>query len=118
VALPQPGQAGGGRYERAETGEGQCGARAECAHEQAAGTDSGEFGGVARGVVGGEGAAVESVRHPRREQCAEQNVLDTVAESAQQVAGERDGQDCPGRLDAHAGALDRERDECAGGGQV
>jgi hypothetical protein len=53
----------------------------------------------------------------RGEQRAEQDVLDAVAESAQQVARERDGQDRPGRLDAHPGALDRDCDESTGGGQ-
>jgi hypothetical protein len=60
--------------------------------------------------VGGLGHAVGDER-------SQQHVLDALAEAADEVAGERHGQDRPRGLKGDAGALDGERDERAGGGQ-
>ncbi len=55
------------------------------------------------------------VRHAHGDQRAQQDVLDAVAEAAEQVSGDRHRQDRPRSLDAHPEALHGERDEGAGG---
>jgi hypothetical protein len=65
ATFSQRGQPRSGRHERSEPGDHQRGSRAERVHEQAAGADRGELCGVARGVVGGECAAVDGVGRAR-----------------------------------------------------
>ena len=65
---PKRAQAGRRGQDRAEAGEQQRRARAERGDEHAAEADRAELGGVAGGVVGREGAAVERVRDAGGEQ--------------------------------------------------